>query len=1168
MIRTSYMAKTKPAISDLFRVPNRFLRSAHLERDFLDVAALDDYVLTPPMADAFMRIADGLKAASGRRAWRITGDYGVGKSSFALVLAHLFGSRSANAAGRIADLLGWPATVGGTAPVLLPVLLTGAREGLVPALARGIGDALSRRQSPKGRKTRAHTVLVEQAAAAEISGELADLERLVEALREQAAADGMGVLLIVDELGKLLEHAAQRPDREDVFALQRLAEIAARSGDRPFLLLGLLHQGFQAYAERLPFAARHEWDKVAGRFDEIVFDQPLVHTAALVAGALNVQPGRLPPAIRAAAGAAAEAAGTTGWLVGGSTRAASVDVGHFYPLHPTLLPVLVRFFGRFGQHERSLFGFLLSSEPFGLQAFATRPMAADAWYGVAEFYDYVRAGFGHRLAGASYRNQWLRILATVDAASDLSPLELRVLKAIAVLNLIDADDLLPTREAVQAIFAPAVTADLGAAIAQLKRRGLLFQRGTSGPYRLWPNGSVRLDAALDAAIRAVGPVETVAAGLEAHLDHEPILARRHYVEYGTLRYFERRYVHAPALSDVLAKPSEADGVVVVVLADNEAEQVAALRLATGSPFTERPDVVVGIVQPLLGLAPELQDVRCWKWVEENTPELAEDVYASAEVARQLATARRALAGRLETHLGFRDITATGVQWFRAGVAVTALRRGGLSALLSEVCNELYPSAPLITNELLNRNALSSAAAAARMRLIEGLFNAGDRPFLGLSPDKAPPEKSMYLSILKKGAVHVETDGQFEIVEPAEEDPLRLRPAIERLIEVIEAAHGDRVPALKLLDGLRERPFGVRGGVAPLLLAIVLRTRAHELAVYEHGTFLHRFGPSDFLRLTKAPATFEIQHCRVAGVRLEVFAKLAAAFVSAPTKRPPDLLDVVRPLCQFAAQLPEYTRRTSALGSEAVAVREALLSAQEPSTMLFRDLPEACGVGAFTSDQTSDSSRVKRFVTTLHEAIGELRGAYPKLLSRIIARVADALDEEHDAFDRARLARRAARVSLAAREPRLRTFALRLRDPGLSDEAWAEALASFIVARPPARWASGDEARFSEEVGTLSELFYKVEATAFHNDADPPAIEAIRLNLTRGDGEDLVRVIEPQPEDSDLQQQAELLRGRLPQDRNFRIQVLTQLLWAELKAVPDGGARDGAKTDTPSIKRRR
>jgi len=120
---------------------------------------------------------------------------------------------------------------------------------------------------------------LDQASAAQTSGEVTDLERLLEAAREHAATEGAGVLLIIDEMGKFLEHAAQRPDREDVFVLQRLAERASRSGNHPFLILGLLHQGFQAYAERLPSAAKHEWEKVAGRFDEIVFDQPLAHTA-------------------------------------------------------------------------------------------------------------------------------------------------------------------------------------------------------------------------------------------------------------------------------------------------------------------------------------------------------------------------------------------------------------------------------------------------------------------------------------------------------------------------------------------------------------------------------------------------------------------------------------------------------------------------------------------------------------------------------------------------------------------------------------------------------------------------------------------------------------------------------------------------------------------------
>src|SRR3546814_18376786 len=90
-------------------------------------------------------------------------------------------------------------------------------------------------------------------------------------------------------------------------------------------MLGLLHQGFQAYAERLPSSARHEWEKVAGRFEELVFDQPLAHTAALVAGALGLKPARLPKPVRDAARQAAAAPAATGWLGGATPGAATHD---------------------------------------------------------------------------------------------------------------------------------------------------------------------------------------------------------------------------------------------------------------------------------------------------------------------------------------------------------------------------------------------------------------------------------------------------------------------------------------------------------------------------------------------------------------------------------------------------------------------------------------------------------------------------------------------------------------------------------------------------------------------------------------------------------------------------------------------------------------------------
>ena len=1152
------MRALEPTVASLFRVPGRFLRSVQLERDFQDVEALDQYLPTPTMAEAFARVTEGLRPGSGRRAWRVTGDYGVGKSSFALVLAHLAGTRS-RAADAIAVRLGLSVRADAVGE-MWPILLTGSREAIVVSLARGVAEALLARVPARGRVPRQIAALVELGAAVEASGSVAELERFVEAVRGYAALQGAGILLIVDEMGKLLEHAAQRADREDVFVLQRLAELAARSGERPFMVVGLLHQGFQAYAERLPSESRHEWEKVAGRFEEIVFDQPLAHTAALVAGALNIDAGSLPRVVAQAAQGMHAAVVAAGWPVGVEPTRGSATAST-YPLHPALLPVLVRFFARFGQHERSLFGFLLSSEPFGLQAFAERTAAGAAWYGLPDFYDYVRSVFGHRLAGASYRNQWLRIVGTVDAAAELESPDVAVLKAAALLNMLDADDLPPTARALKAAFEPAA-AYVDEAIARLHAAGLLFRRGTGGHLRLWPHSSVNLEAALAAAATALGQVDAVGAALLGELDRDPILARRHYVETGTLRYFEVRHGLPGRLADALLKPIAGDGLVLMALPDTEDDRDAIL-VEVRSPALIRDDVLVGVIAPLQGLAPELRDVRSWRWLAANTPELAEDGYAAAEVSRQLAATTAALAAAIADRMGLRVGSTPGIIWYRGGLVMEPPRRGAITALLSNICDELYPSAPLITNELINRNALSSAASAARMRLLEGVLVNGHLPYVGIDPGKSPPEKSMYLSILERGGLHIVVDGRPRLVLPMGADPLRLRPSLDRLISTLTEARGGRVAVQALFDELARPPFGVRAGVAPLLLAVVMSIIGHELAVYENGTYLHRFGAADFYRLVKAPRGFEIQHCQVAGVRLEVFRELAAAFAEGlSSSRAPEILDVVRPLCRFAAQLPEHSRRTGALGASALAVREALISAREPTTMLFSDLPLACGSGAFTPDDAHDGARVGAFIDTLRNAVEELRAAYPALLARIISRTADAVGQGGGDFDRARLANRASKVSLAARAPRVRTFALRLRDPGLHDEGWAEALASFIISKPPSRWNAGDEARFNEEVGSLGELFHRIEATAFRNDGMTPALDAIRLNLTRGDGEDLVRIVDPSPDDGGLAELADRLRNVLPKDARRRLQVLTQLLWTELgpetdeDAVVDGDRKTG------------
>src|SRR5436190_47049 len=124
---------TEQRIADLFQIQERFLRSSHLERDFTNPECLNAYIPTPHARAAIRRLTSGLSPRSAQRAWRITGDYGTGKSSFALTLAHLLSRRRLDLPSHIADLLD-PEDVRTGELRLVPVLVTASHQPLAASL--------------------------------------------------------------------------------------------------------------------------------------------------------------------------------------------------------------------------------------------------------------------------------------------------------------------------------------------------------------------------------------------------------------------------------------------------------------------------------------------------------------------------------------------------------------------------------------------------------------------------------------------------------------------------------------------------------------------------------------------------------------------------------------------------------------------------------------------------------------------------------------------------------------------------------------------------------------------------------------------------------------------------------------------------------------------------
>ena len=1150
-------------IIDLLQVDRRYQRSVHLERDFTDVSALAGYVPTRHSDETLARIFAGLDQHPNRRAFRLTGNFGAGKSSFGLLLAHYLRDGISGLPKSLRDR--WRGPVAKSRPGIIPVLVTGSREPINVAILRSLRHTLETLLGAKhlDAVAKLNKLLAAKGARITDSATLEILQSVNRELMEKRGAKGL--VIILDELGKFLEFAVMHPERQDVFFLQQLAELSCGSSRYPLLVVGLLHQGFRDYAQTLSEPDQREWDKVAARFEEIVFKQPPEQITRLVGAALNVRPTDWPRHWEARAKDAMSTVAQRNWFgADASMSALAKEAPYIYPLHPSVLPVMIRFFSRFGQNERSLFSFLLSNEPGGLQEFArTHKPLPGVCYRLHNFYDYVSANFGDKLGALSLQSHWNQIEAICRSINARWPEKAMIAKSVGILNLIQSgqgSEIVATEEAVSAALydTPAERQQSRDCMRALyKKDNVLHFRGKAGGYCLWSHASVNLYERYREASRSLSSSRRAGDAIRTRmLDTRPMVARRHYIETGNLRSFEIVYCTPGDLEGrVSAHVEDTDCRIVIPLCETNAEEGAALKFARTSKVPDQ--VLLGIPQPLNGLDGLLKELERWEWIQNNTPELKDDWFAAQEVNQKIDHARENLERRVQHFVGLRSPTGTmPLRWFHGGQERSFDSGCGFLSWLSEVCDDLFKDAPKIHNELINRRVLSSAAARARMRLVQSMFEASNKKLLGMDETKRPPQMSMYLSVLQETTIHREvSEGLWALDYPLPRDPAHLLPCLRAVRTRLESSPEARVPVTEIIQLLTSPRLGVREGLIPILLVLLLIKHQRDIALYENGTFLSEIAVEEILRLSKRPENFALQWCRIGGVRLSVFERLLQVLESATERKDADLLDVVRPLMKLVAGLPPYAKTTKMVSPMAQTIRAALLSAEDPTEMVFQTLPVACGMKPF-APSSADEERAEEYVQKLKSGLDELRAAYPTLINRMANQIGQAFGYELSGQAtlmveyRQQVARRAAALIPLVTDIELKGFCLRISDAALGDAAWLESFGSFVAASPPSRWKGQDEYAFLERLHLLAGKFARTEATHFSETANEPGSKRMLLTITHADGTEKTKVLHlTESETGKLIHLKADLAAKLGSDKQNAIAALTELAW-ELLSKPN------------------
>ena len=1170
-------------LSELFQVTGRFRRSVHLERDFYAENSLDGYVVTVTARETLRRLISALENGAETKAWSLTGPYGSGKSAFALFAAKLLGdpgSPSTQSAQNLlehGDVFLWDRydEVRGNRRKdrgFCAVLISGERAPISIALLRALAIGLMRFDSNSS-EIRALVSEVEARLDAAVNGKppaASEITDLFETATLQiGAAGGAGLILVVDELGKFLEYAAQHPSQGDVFVLQSLAEFASRSEGTPLFLLTILHQAFEHYAQRMGESHREEWAKIQGRFEDVAFMEPAEQVLRLIGNAIErdvVAPQVLDRSVLADS-------------VDLELKPCQLTTSEFLqilenclPLHPAVALIVGSLFRRFAQNERSLFALLNSAEPHGLQDFlVTHSYDGNCLplYSLPDLYDYINTALGNRLYSANEGKKWAGIAAAISRLPNPSPMTVKLIKTIGLLGVVG--EVSANLKCSKSLLKYALddgtytfSQEFEHALSELVKRSIAIYRRYNDAYALWEGSDIDIESRLAEATTQFDLNRGLTSAISKLLPPRPLIARRHLHLTGTLRYFVVRYTDVERFeSDLNAPLDDADGLILYTLPVSEAEAGTLAKKAAKASVADRNDVIVAIPRSIGLLQETVLELARLRWVESNTPELDGDATARRELEARTTEAEKAVSTQLKSLFG-ENITVAeggGCAWYHTGNSIHIVTRRDLNECLSTICDTVYHEAPIIRNELINQRRLSHSASRARRMLIAAMLECADQANLGI--DGYPPEMSVYLSLLSDTGIHRKESGEWGFHPPKTDNDGSMSYTWSTIETFLDECELERQGISKLYDRLEKPPIGLRNGPIPILLCAVLLHYESEIALYEDGSFVTDISSAVFERLIKSPDKFELKRFRMSGIRSEVFSQfLGLLSQPTPTTGQPNLLAVVKPLVRFVAKLPRYTMLTHELSREAVELRKTISDAREPDTLLFVQLPQALGFDAFGPLEEMNSNVVGRFFNALRRTLSELNRAYDDLLTSLAQLIASAFSLKGGTETiQVELNRRAEPLLDLTIETKLKGFLIRVCDGELDFKNWLEAIGTYIVQKPPASWNDSDKTQFEMNLSELARKFHHFEAVSFeqHKQSDGFAErsgEVMRVGITTLTAKEQERVISLPPT---AEEQAKYIEREIEDvfdaydadgDAEFRLAVLTRISRNLMEQIED------------------
>lgn len=640
-----------------------------------------------------------------------------------------------------------------------------------------------------------------------------------------------GIFIVYDEFSKYLESSIDKISYNDLKLLQDFAELCNRKQDNQIHMVLVTHKNILNYInEDVNKEKIDGWKAISGRFKHLyIKSDTYKEMYQLIASAIMVDK-KFINKLGDKYSKKFEIINSNPMLLDlfKSENISLEDLTYgCFPLHPLSTYILPRISIKLGQNERTLFSFLANKEHNSLMSLIEKTnIALVEPSHIFDFFEPSILESNYKLkAYKSYR-----IAKKIIEESNKSITE-DILKNLIIIYFIDEyEKLAPTRSNIVEILKSLgyKSIDVEREIDELIKANNMIHQISNDYLLIKEDIGVDLEEQISDKTQKIKTRKKLEDIFNEIVVDKYLYPLRYNSNYEITRYFTIDFISLEHYLNIKATESnldkcESDGKVYIVLTEDDNEISTVLESLKQRKFIDNRIIYI---------------------VNKNYNKNLEIIYRYYSVLKLMEESKddRLLMEEYRLHLSdLENVVYTILNSFLLpelresyyiynGEIQNITRRSHLTSLLSDICEQNYPLTPVVNNETINKNYLSTAAYNSRSRLLDAILNNNlNEENLGLKGNRQ--EVSIMRSTLIQTGILQNVDGKTIFnLDVNDKNMNNFLKHIEDFI--LDKNNKGKRNFAQLYEIFFSREYGIsmKTGTIPIYLAVVIRMYSKDLII--------------------------------------------------------------------------------------------------------------------------------------------------------------------------------------------------------------------------------------------------------------------------------------------------------------------------------------------------